>query len=177
MINILRLPEKLRARLKEPLGTLISGNFQETMEKLRKLIEKEKPLRIIAVGDAISECMIKNGIQLNLFIVDNKIMRQPITPLKFKAKKTLYAKNPAGTISDDAWMTIKKAMETDIQTKIVIEGEEDLLALPAILFAPKKSFVVYGQPKEGIVVVRVTAKKKAEVKSIIDAMEVVDSKN
>jgi len=177
VINILRLPEKLRAKLKKPLGTLIPGNFQETMKKLRELIEKEAPARIIAVGDAISGCMIKNGIQPDVFIIDNKIMRQPITPLKFKVKKTLYAKNSAGTISDNARITIKKAMEIGIQTKIVIDGEEDLLALPAILFAPNKSFVVYGQPKEGIVVVRVTAKKKAEVKSIIDEMEVANSKN
>ena len=65
----------------------------------------------------------------------------------------------------------------NIQTKIVINGEEDLLALPAVLFAPEGSFVVYGQPKEGVVVIKVTAEKKAEVKLIIDEMEVVNSKN
>lgn len=177
MINILRLPEKLRAKLKKPLGTLIPGNFQETISKLRELIEREKPTKIITVGDAVTECMIKNHIQLDVFIIDNKIMRQPITPLKLGAKRTLYAKNPAGTISDNAWTTIKNALKMNIQTKIVIDGEEDLLALPAVLFAPEGSFVVYGQPKEGVVVIKVTAEKKAEVKLIIDEMEVVNSKN
>ena len=177
MINILRLPEKLRAKLKKPLGTLIPGNFQEIISKLRELIEREKPTKIITVGDAVTECMIKNGIQPDVFIIDNKIMRQSITPLKFGAKRTLYAKNPAGTISDNAWAAIKNALEMNIQTKIVIDGEEDLLALPAVLFAPEGSFVVYGQPKEGVVVIKVTAEKKAEVKLIIDEMEVVNSKN
>ena len=41
--------------------------------------------------------------------------------------------------------------------KIVVEGEEDLATLPAILYAPPGSVVVYGQPDEGSVLVKVNS--------------------
>ena len=177
MIAILILPEKLRKRLKKPLGTLITGDFTETMQKFKAILIKEKPVKLIAVGDAISESLMKNGIFPDLFIVDNRIMREDIAPIKFDAQRTIYAKNAAGTISDEAWNVIKDALNSDVQTKIVIDGEEDLLTLPAVLFAPENSFVVYGQPREGMVVVKVTKEKKMEIRSIVGEMEVVDSKD
>ncbi|MDI6805914.1 MAG: DUF359 domain-containing protein, partial [Candidatus Bathyarchaeia archaeon] len=53
----------------------------------------------------------------------------------------------------------------------IVDGEEDLLTLIAVLYAPQNSFVVYGQPYEGIVVVKVTPEKKAEVSEILKTME------
>ena len=171
MITILILPEKLRKRLKKPLGTLIAGNFDETVKKFKEILAKEKPAKLIAVGDAVSESLMKNGVFPDVFIIDNKVMRKEITPLKFGAERTLYAKNPAGTISKEAWEKIKNALNSDLQTKIIIDGEEDLLALPAVLFAPENSFVVYGQPREGMVIIKVTEEKRREVESIIDEMK------
>jgi uncharacterized protein (UPF0218 family) len=46
------------------------------------------------------------------------------------------------------------------------------LALCAILYAPENFFIVYGQPGEGIVVVKATKQKKDEVAGILRAMEV-----
>jgi hypothetical protein len=59
--------------------------------------------------------------------------------------------------------------------KMVIEGEEDLLTLPAILYAANDSFVIYGQPYEGIVIVKATPTKKKEIQAILKSME--NSKN
>jgi uncharacterized protein (UPF0218 family) len=44
-----------------------------------------------------------------------------------------------------------------------VEGEEDLLTLVAMAVAPLGSFVIYGQPGEGLVVVEVddAAKNRA----------------
>ena len=42
----------------------------------------------------------------------------------------------------------------------MVDGEEDLLALVAVLYAPQNSFVVYGQPHCGIVFVKVTSRRK-----------------
>jgi hypothetical protein len=53
---------------------------------------------------------------------------------------------------------------------MVVLGEEDLLTLPAIVEAPIISFVIYGQPEEGIVLVEVDEKKKKEIHALIDAM-------
>jgi len=126
---------------------------------------------LIAVGDAVSESLMKNGVFPDVFIIDNRVMRKEIIPIEFGAERIFYAKNPAGTISKEAWEKIKNALNSDLQTKIIIDGEEDLLALPAVLFAPENSFVVYGQPREGMVVIKVTEEKRKEVESIIDEMK------
>jgi uncharacterized protein (UPF0218 family) len=39
-----------------------------------------------------------------------------------------------------------------------------------VLYAPENSYVIYGQPREGIVLVRVTEKKKQEVAALLEAM-------
>ena len=68
--------------------------------------------------------------------------------------------NPQGTITKEAISAIKDALEKNEHTHIVIDGEEDLLTLIAVYYAPENSFVVYGQPYSGIVVVKVTQQKK-----------------
>jgi len=170
VITILILPEDLRKKLKKPLGTLIVGNFDETIRRFKEILAKEKPTKLVSVGDAVSESLMKNGIFPDVFIIDNKVMRKSITPIKFNAERTVHAKNPAGTISEEAWEKIRYALNSEIRTKVIIDGEEDLLALPAVLFAPENSFVVYGQPHEGIVIIKVTREKRMEIKSIIDKM-------
>jgi uncharacterized protein (UPF0218 family) len=107
-----------------------------------------------------------------LSIVDNKVMRKRIQPIALTADKTLYVKNPPATITDEALTTIQEALEQNRCVKIVVDGEEDLLTLAAVLYAPENSFVVYGQPLEGIVVVKVTKQKKKEVTDVLKAMEI-----
>ncbi|MEM3769930.1 MAG: DUF359 domain-containing protein [Candidatus Bathyarchaeia archaeon] len=166
------LPLTLRRKLKKPLGTLIRGSFEETIQKFKQIVDDEKPPRIISIGDAVSKSLVENGISLNLIIVDNRVMRENITPVPLSAEVEKRVKNPAGSITFEALNTIKETLEDNRKTKIVVEGEEDLLALCAILYAPENSFVVYGQPHEGMVAVKVTKQKKREVARILKAMEV-----
>ncbi len=165
------LTPQLRLELKKPLGELIKGSFEDTMKTLKKLIEKEKPPTLISVGDIVSKNLTENNFSPKLLIMDNKVMRKDIEPFPLKTKKTLYTENPPGTITNEAEAIIQKALERDEQTKIVVDGEEDLLALIAILYAPENSIVVYGQPREGMVVVKVTQKKKEEIATILKTME------
>jgi uncharacterized protein (UPF0218 family) len=146
------------------------------MKKLSELIEKESPRKIISVGDVVSDNITKQKIYADVFIVDNKVMRISTPPISLETNETLYVKNPPGTLSDEAWLTVKKAVSQTQRTKVVVDGEEDLLALIAISYAPNGSFVIYGQPHEGIVVVKVTEEKKQEVREIVEAMKIVCSK-
>jgi len=150
---------------------LIEGPFEETMEKLKKLIVKEKPSTIISVGDIVSIQMIKHGIALNILIVDNKTMRKPIQPITVDVDQTLYAKNPPGAITDEAWDAIKLAIEQKGRTKVIVDGEEDLLTVVTVLSAPEDALVVYGQPHKGVVVVKVTEETREKMHRIMDAME------
>jgi uncharacterized protein (UPF0218 family) len=165
------LPLKLRRRLKKPLGELIKGSFEETVSVFKQIVEREKPTGIVSVGDAVSKNLVENGICPKVLIVDNRIMRKNITPASLIADAEKRVKNPPGTITFEALNAIREALKVNHRTKIVVDGEEDLLALCAILYAPENFFVVYGQPGEGIVVVKATKQKKDEVTEILRAME------
>jgi len=167
---------ELRAKLKEPFGVLIRGMFSETMSKLVVLVEREKPPKIVSVGDTVSRNLHASGIKPQLSITDNKSMRKRTRPAAFCAKKVVHVKNPQGTITDEAIAAIREALESDVQTHIIVDGEEDLLTLAVVLQAPKKALVVYGQPYEGIVVVKVTPEKKNEAQEILNAMAVRKAK-
>lgn len=164
------LTPELRTRLKQPLGILIRGSFVETMKILRKLIQDEKPSAVISVGDTVSRNLAKNGFTPQLSIVDNKCMRKSVEPTRLAADQTVYVKNPQGTITDKAEEAIANALRGTQSVKMVVEGEEDLLTLPAILHASNNALVVYGQPYEGIVVVMVTDEKRAEINAILKSM-------
>ena len=150
---------------------MIEGPLEKTMKRLKELIEKEKPSMVISVGDVVSRSMIEYGVSLNVLIVDNKVMRKPIQPITVDADQTLYAKNPPGAITDEAWAAIRSAIEQKGQTRVMVDGEEDLLTLVVVLSAPEDALVVYGQPHRGIVVVKVTEETRENMRRIVDAME------
>jgi GTP-dependent dephospho-CoA kinase len=176
MSVIYSITPELRAKLKEPFDVLIRGTFSETMSQLVVLVEREKPPKIVSVGDTVSRNLHATGIKPQLSITDNKSMRKRTQPANFCAKKVVHVKNPQGTITDGAIAAIREALEGDVQTHIIVDGEEDLLTLAVVLQAPKKALVVYGQPYEGIVVVKVTQEKKNEAQEILNAMAVRKAK-
>ena len=79
--------------------------------------------------------------------------------------------NQPGTInletSNIIKKTVKKYLAKRKKSLILVKGEEDLLALPAILFAPLDAVVLYGQIDMGVVMVEVTEERKKEVKRIL----------
>jgi len=162
---------ELRAKLKEPFGMLIQGSFAETMDKIGDIVKREKPPKVISVGDTVSQNLHAYQMNPQLSITDNKRMRKKTKPKVFESKNVVYVKNPQGTITEEAIAAVRDALESDEHFHIIVDGEEDLLALIAVLYAPEKSLVVYGQPCEGIVVVKVTSEKKAGAKEILKSMK------
>jgi uncharacterized protein (UPF0218 family) len=173
LVTMRRLTPELRKKLKGPMGVLIRGSFNETMRKLEDMVKEEHPSKIVAVGDRVSKNLVENGVFPQLSIVDNKVMRRKIRPVTLVADETFYVRNPPGTITNEASAEIRRSLRQKRRVKIVVDGEEDLLVLVAVLYAPKNSFVVYGQPREGIVVVKVTEEKREEAAEILNAMETV----
>ena len=162
-------PELLE-KFKRPFGVLLQGTFSETMKQLSTIVKKEKPQKVVSVGDTVSKNLHKHGINPQLLITDNKSLRKKVKPAIFPSKKVFRAKNPQGTITDEAIKTVQKALRVNEGAHLIIDGEEDLLTLVAVLYAPEEAWVIYGQPHEGIVVVKVTAEKKAEARALLEAM-------
>ena len=171
MTVVYTLKEEMRVKFKEPFGTLIEGSFDETMNKLKSMIKQLIPSRIISVGDVVSLNLHEYGFNPQLSIIDNKSLRTQIMPEKTVAEKTIHVINPPGTITKEAVATIKEALERNEHIHIVVEGEEDLLLLIAVLYASEGDFVVYGQPHVGIVVLKVSGEKKGQVERWLNAMK------
>lgn len=171
------LTPALREELKKPFGILIQGPAELTIETLKKLIEKGKPPKMITIGDVTTANLIRFGTPPDLCIVDNRVMRKQVKPILMKTTQTLHTTNPPGTITTEAWLMVKKGISAPQKTRIVVAGEEDLLVIPAVIFAPENSIIAYGQPNQGIVITKVTKQRKLECRRIIASMKKVGTKH
>ena len=111
MTIVYTLTPELRMKLKEPFGNLIQGTPEETMAKMKELVEKEKPTKIISVGDVVSQNLHEYNIHPQLTIIDYKSLRDQIMPQEDDVEKTVYVNNPQGTITQEAIAAIKEALE------------------------------------------------------------------
>ncbi len=164
------LTPEFRERFKQPFGLLLRGNSIQTMKQLNIIVNREKPPKIVAVGDTVSRNLHEHRVKPQLSITDNKSLRKTVEPVTFQCKQILRVSNPQGTITAEAITAVQDALRSQDEVHIIVDGEEDLLTLIAVLYAPDGSFVIYGQPYEGVVVVKVTAEKRAEAKELLDAM-------
>ena len=171
MTSAYTITPELRVKLKEPFGELIKGSAQETMAKMKALVAKEKPPKLVSVGDVVSQNLHSCSLNPQLSIIDCISMRTQPMPREAAVEKTVNVKNPQGTITQEAVEAVKNAVTQEEHVHIVVDGEEDLLVLVAVLYAPTNAFVVYGQPNCGVVVVKVTDAKKAQVKRFLKAMK------
>lgn len=161
------LPENLRAELKKPLGILLK-DIDATKENILKNILSSS--FIISVGDATTEKLIKYGIIPSLQIVDGLEKRAKRELPAASVKTSLSCSNPAAEITSDSIDTIMRALRSPTPVRITVMGEEDLLVLPVCVFAPENSVVLYGQPNEGLVIVKVSPQIRNKAHSIMDSM-------
>jgi uncharacterized protein (UPF0218 family) len=162
---------EVTAEFKEPFGKMIRGSSTQTICKLKELLKTENPRMIIAVGDTVSRNLSKNQIPTHLSITDNRSHRRKTQPQTFKNKELIKVKNPQGTITFEAIEAIQTAIKDKNEVHLLVDGEEDLLTLAAVLYAPENSLVIYGQPHKGIVVIKVAPEKKLEAERILNKME------
>lgn len=161
----LLLPAEIRHIMRKPLGSVFENEV-----KVINHIEKIKPSMVISVGDVVTESLQEKGFTPDITIIDFKTRRKKISRQRNKEAKT--HRNKAGTIQRKAVLTFKKDIHEFIhknkKDSLYIKGEEDLLALPAILLAPLNSLVLYGQFDLGIIATEVTEEKKQIVEKLLE---------
>jgi GTP-dependent dephospho-CoA kinase len=172
MVVVYRISPEILSELKDPFGMLIEGSPAETMSKLKEIVKKEEPPKVISVGDIVSRSLHLNKIIPQLSITDNQSLRKKLRPQVFPDKILIQVKNPQGTITKESIEAIEKALKENKSAQIIVDGEEDLLTLITVLKAPENTLVIYGQPNEGIVVVKVSPEKKAKVARILEKMKI-----
>lgn len=152
---MLILPKYLRKELKKPLGQLYES-IDLIQESLQKQLSDDK--LIIGIGDFTTKRLVELDLTPQLCVVDNLIERRPVQHNLNHTENIKNVNNPPGVLTDELNEVLIDSIKTSTQenqTIIVVDGEEDLAVLPAILNSPKDTYILYGQPKEGVVLVNV----------------------
>ncbi|BBG24204.1 GTP-dependent dephospho-CoA kinase family protein [Sulfuracidifex tepidarius] len=143
-----------RIELSRPYGKLVVGK-----ESLPAEVAGRK---VITVGDFVTKVLNDAEVNPYLSIIDGKTMRNLYFGTKAEGDVVV---NEAGVLRLSSMLKVKERIETG-GGRIFVNGEEDMLAIPAILFSEDGDVVVYGQPKAGSVVVKVNRMIKWRVNDI-----------
>ncbi|AGB04371.1 hypothetical protein AciM339_0483 [Aciduliprofundum sp. MAR08-339] len=157
------LPEHLRGELQRVHGILLEEDEIKNIEGM-----------IICVGDVVTHTLLKMGIKPKMAVVDYKTKRGEMVfeDVRSFGERVFRVENPAGTITPGLWDAVKKALISEKNVKIVVDGEEDLAVIPVVFFAPLGANVIYGMPNTGLVLLKITPEERDKVKDLIKKMEV-----
>lgn len=162
---MLELPDALRAELKDPVGPVYT-------DPAALLADAGRPL--IAVGDVVTAHLLTETTP-DVALVDGKTEREALADDRRVDRdafdRVVYVRNPAATLSEELLVELADALADDATTLLVVEGEEDLAAVPAIAAAPSGASVVYGQPGEGMVLAAVDSETRAAMLEFLERME------
>ncbi len=165
----LLLPESAREAMRVPLGPIVREG-----ELLKAL---EGASLVISIGDMVTLTLIRAGIRVSLAVFDYRTRREELGELRSLLERMggewLRASNPPATISPELWEALERGMELargGRSARVLVDGEEDLAAIPAIILAPDGAFVLYGMPGEGIVVVRVGKGSKGRARELLNML-------
>ncbi len=167
---MLSLPSELRDAFKQPFGPVYT-------DPAALLSDAGRP--VIAVGDVVAYHLRAAGHSPAVAVIDGRTEREAVDDEVREAlsdpERRRDVENEPGTLGEPLLAALADAVadvaaDADPIT-IVVDGEEDLATLPAVLVAPTGSTVVYGQPGEGMVRVAVTSDTKAEMRSLLERMD------
>ena len=158
----------LRRRLKRPLGKLFTPE-QIDSESFRRILRDAA--RVVTVGDRVTDTMEALGRTPDIQIVDaveeRRVRKAPEVPFK----KLIRVKNPAGTLTSRAISAARRSFrEVPTPVRILVDGEEDLMAIPALACAPDGTVIYYGQPGVGVVVVSANEESRQRATRTLEKM-------
>ncbi|MGQ4554422.1 DUF359 domain-containing protein [Halobellus sp. GM3] len=163
---MLTLPEDLRGAFKDPFGPVYT-------DAAALLADAGHP--VIAVGDVVTYHLREAGHVPAVAVVDGRTKREAVGAEISEAladpERRRDVENPPGALSEPLCAALADSLDDEDPVTVVVDGEEDLAALPAVLLAPLGATVVYGQPDEGMVRIDVTDAAKAEMRSLIERMD------
>jgi uncharacterized protein (UPF0218 family) len=151
------LPKRMKPELRKIWGVPLFNGEEEVLNKFQRFAKKKRFKKIITVGDY---CSLTLPSDIKIF--DGKIKRKKVRKLP---KFSLYCSNPPGTIQRGVWPVIRKAIKN--KENVFIEGEEDLLVIPAVLLSEKNTAVIYGFPDKGVCLIEVSPRIKKTFKELL----------
>lgn len=161
------LPDALRDELKGEFGPIVQT------EELAEALSGAPA--IAAVGDMVSLTLKQLDITPRVFVCDFHTQRGEPSG-RFRAElvdwgdHAIRVRNPAGELTATSWDACVDAVRRNGHSRIQVDGEEDLLALPLFLAMPLGSKVIYGVPNQGVGVVTVDDALQARVRGLVERM-------
>lgn len=169
-----RLPESMRGELAKPHGRLYRGEGEKLLLEVEEIPEAEL---FCTVGDLVTASAIKVGLIPDLAVADGKTLREEDVEFeKGVFDEIIETINPPAHISCELISALVKALEACESGKkvlVFVDGEEDLAVVPLVKLLPLGSVIVYGQPGEGVVALRVDEEKKVLILILLSRMEVI----
>ncbi|MEF8785154.1 MAG: GTP-dependent dephospho-CoA kinase family protein [Haloarculaceae archaeon] len=165
---VVELQPALRPKLKEPMGPIYTD-----VEEL--LGAAQRP--ILTVGDMVTYHLLEAGRVPDVALVDEHTERTAVEDSVVDAfegfDREVTVSNPPATLTAELLTALRTAIERagEETTLIVVDGEEDLATLPALVAAPAGASVVYGQPGEGMVHVEVTRTASDRARDLLSQMD------
>ncbi len=167
------LPDHLRHHL-----AAVWGDLHDTTS-LKAALAGSEP--VIAIGDVVTRTCIEEGIPLRLAAIDGHTHRgskdpghveDPAKVLARHFDRVVRVVNPPATVTQEAWDAVAQAAaDAGLgSTLLLVDGEEDLLALPAFRLAPPGTKILYGMPSRGAVLVRTDDALRQRVQHLLDQM-------
>ncbi|MBZ6495431.1 GTP-dependent dephospho-CoA kinase family protein [Natrinema longum] len=163
--QLLVLPDELRDELKEPMGPI-----ETDADRLLEAVDGP----LIAVGDIVTYHLLQAGRRPDVALVDGRTKRSAVDEEIREAVTSgasIEVRNPPAELSAPVVRALRRALSTAEPTTVLVDGEEDLVALPAIAAAPEGASVVYGQPDEGMVHVVVTDDDRTAMRELLERFE------
>ena len=163
---VLVLPDELRAAFKDPMGRVYTDPAR---------LRGELGTPVVAVGDVVTRHLTDAGARPDLAVVDWVTERERLPAADRPGIEgydgRIDVANPAAVLTGDLLAAIGEGIERDGTTVIVVDGEEDLVTLPALVAAPTDASVVYGQPGEGMVHVPVDDAASGRARDLLGRMD------
>jgi len=158
------MPGSLKDELSRPYGFLFTNN-----NSLIEFLHKKKNNRVITIGDVVTSTLESINIIPFLSIIDGKTKRY--IQMKIIKENSIHVKNEKSLIRLSVMNLIQKILNDEIKMDknvILVDGEEDLLVIPVILFGKNNDIIIYGQPNAGAVLIINNLFVKLRVKQILE---------
>lgn len=160
----------MRAQLRIPLGKLVNG--ERFRDEVKGLVD------FVTVGDYCTSEALEASAEPKLAVIDMKVERRDDDRMRRHLSSgdtmVVAVPNPPTEITPEVWLALDEAYRRPGRSIIQVDGEEDLVTLPAIAMAPGRYRIAYGLPGEGVVLVEANDESKRRVESILERMEVLD---
>ena len=155
--KILRMPDVLDDDFKTPMGELFEGPEDAPEVALSAMLEALPPNRgaLVAVGDVTVKGLMDMGILPDVAFIDGQTKRKALdVSLQVQSEQFALTRslvNPPSQLTPALLESVRWSLEQDEPVLIEGDGEEDLAPMFVLAAAPLGTIVVYGQPRQGVV--------------------------